>query len=65
MSNLDLSYLFRGPYFTSLSILHNKGLRLRLNSLVDTGAQGYLFLNSKIATSVSTALQQPIRKLPY
>ena len=32
---------------------------------MDTGAQGYLFLNSKIAASLSTALQQPIRKLPY
>lgn len=32
---------------------------------MDTGAQGYLFLNSKIASSISVALRQPIRKLPY
>lgn len=32
---------------------------------MDTGAQGYLFLNSKIAYNISSALGVPIRKLPY
>ena len=65
MSNLNLSHLFRGPHFLISSLLHHQGIGIRLNSLVDTGAQGFLFLNSQIASSVSTALRQPIRKLPY
>jgi predicted aspartyl protease len=65
MSNLNLSHLFRGPHFLISSLLHNQGIGVQLNSLVDTGAQGFLFLNTQIASSVSTALRQPIRKLPY
>jgi predicted aspartyl protease len=36
-----------------------------VNSLVDTGAQGFLFLNSTIARSLSESLQVPIQRLPF
>ena len=65
LSTLDLSRLFGGKHFLVSTILCSKGYGVSLNSLVDTGAQGYLFLNSSIATAISKSLQVPIRKLPY
>ena len=60
-----MSRLFGGPHFLVPTVLCSQGLGVRLHSLVDTGAQGFLFLNSTIAPSLSQALRTPIRKLPF
>jgi predicted aspartyl protease len=60
-----LSRLFGGPHFLVSTTLCSQGLGVRLHSLVDTGAQGFLFLNSNIAHSISQALRTPLRKLPF
>lgn len=62
---MNLSHLFRGPHFTISTYLCRNGLGVRLITLVDTGAQGYLFLNSRIAHSICSSLRTPIRKLPF
>ena len=62
---MDLSNLLGGNHFRIPSVLYSNGLGIKLNSLIDTGAQAFLILNSSIAHLVARSLQTPIRKLPY
>jgi len=57
--------LFGGKHFHASTVLCSRGYGVKLNSLVDTGAQGFLFLNSSIARPLSESLQVPIRRLPF
>lgn len=65
LAKIDLSNLFGGKHFRTPTVLCSKGYGVSLESLVDTGAQGFLFLNSAIALSISGSLQVPIRRLPF
>ena len=65
MSRVDLSNLFQGNHFRLPSVLYRNGFGVKLNSLIDTGAQGFLFINLSIAFSITRSLQIPIQKLPY
>ena len=57
--------MFGGKHFRVPTVLCSKGYGVSLQSLVDTGAQGFLFLNSAIARTISSSLQVPIRRLPF
>jgi predicted aspartyl protease len=57
--------LFGGKHFQVSTVLCSRGYGVKVNSLVDTGAQGFLFLSSTIAQSVSESLQVPIQRLPF
>ena len=57
--------MFGGKHFRVSTVLCSKGYGVSLQSLVDTGAQGFLFLNSAIARTISSSLQVPIRRLPF
>ena len=57
--------MFGGKHFHVSSVLCSRGYGVKVNSLVDTGAQGFLFLNSSIARSLSESLQVPIQRLPF
>ncbi|PVH90778.1 hypothetical protein DM02DRAFT_607107, partial [Periconia macrospinosa] len=64
MSGVDLSNLMGGPHFRHPSVLSFNGIGFKLNSLLDTGAQGFLFINSSIAHSLSRKFRTSIQKLP-
>ena len=61
---MDLSQLLGGPHFRTTSVAYLNGIGVRLNSLIDTGAQGFLFLNTSIAFALARSLRVPIRSLP-
>ena len=65
LSSVDLSNLLGGAHFRNSLVLCSKGYGVKLHSLIDTGAQGFLFLNSRVASSLSKSLHVPIQKLPY
>lgn len=65
LSSINLSHLLGGPHFRHSLVLCSKGYGIRINALVDTGAQGFLFISSTIAKSLSKALHISIQSLPY
>ena len=65
LSNLNLSKLLGGTKFLVSCTLSMNGFGIKLYSLADTGANGYLFLNRPLAVKLSKALGAPIQRLPY
>jgi hypothetical protein len=54
-----------GPQFLVSCILSMNGLGISTQSLADTGANGYLFLNRPLAVKLSKSLGVKIQRLPY
>jgi hypothetical protein len=65
LSQIDLTSLLGGPHFRNSTVLCSKGYGVKLNALIDTGAQGFLFINLRIVKSLSQSLHVCIQKLPY
>src|SRR4051794_15024294 len=62
---MDLSSLLGGKQFLVSCSLSSNGFGITLHSLVDSGANGFLFINRPLAHRLSKALSQPLRRLPY
>ncbi len=62
---MDLNKLLGGPQFLISSTLSMNGCGTVTKSLIDTGANGFLFINCNFAIRISKALGAPIRYLPY
>ena len=54
-----------GKQFVVSYTLNMNGCGVSLHSLADTGANGYLFLNTALAVRLSKALDVKIERLPY
>lgn len=65
MRNLDLSRLLGGKHFLQSILLHSHGAGIQLRSLINTGAQGYLFLNSSFAYTLARKLKVAVTPLPH
>src|ERR1700709_1233533 len=61
MDEIDLSKLLGGDAFTLSYTISNNGLGIKLSSLIDTGANGYTFIDYKFSKTVERFLGlQPI-----
>lgn len=65
MSKLDLTKILGGEQFTLPSTLTRNNCGIALRSLIDTGANGYLFINRSLALLVAKSLNIHIQRLPY
>ena len=61
---VDLSKLLGGESFTLPCTISNKGLGIKSSTLIDTGANGYAFIDTKFAKLASYFLDTPIHPLP-
>lgn len=66
--NIDLSQLVGGEQFLVPSIVSRNGFGIKLKALADSGANGFCFVNSTLATTVAEYLQiekqQAARPIP-
>ena len=60
LSILDLSLLLGGEQFSVPSQIGKNGYGVQVNSLADTGANGYLFINTQFAIQVAKFCQIPV-----
>lgn len=60
---MDLGRLLGGQSFTVPSQVAHNGISIPLSALADTGANGYLFLNTHRATEIAEFLRIPIQQL--
>ena len=67
MCQIDLSQLVGGESFTMPCTISKNGLGIKTRTLVDTGANGYIFIDLELAQKASRFLDVPIRTLetPY
>ena len=59
MAEVDLSQLLGGTAFTLSCIVSSNGLGIKTSSLIDTGANGYTFIDTKFAKTVECYLGVP------
>jgi predicted aspartyl protease len=67
MCKVNLSQLVGGQSFTMPYTISKNGLGIKTRTLVDTGVNGYIFIDSRLAQKASQFLDAPIRTLgtPY
>jgi predicted aspartyl protease len=67
MCQIDLSQLVGGESLTIPYTISKNGLGIKIRTLIDTGANGYIFINSELAQKASRFLGVPIQRLkvPY
>jgi hypothetical protein len=67
LQQIDLSSLIAGNSFTLAYTLctEGNGIAVQVEALGDTGASGYVFINSKFATDLCRSLGVKPRQLPY
>ena len=56
VAEVDLSQLLGGDTFTLLCTISNNGIGIKTTSLIDTGANGYTFINLNFARTIQTFL---------
>jgi hypothetical protein len=56
VAEVDLSQLLGGEAFTLPCTISNNGLGIKTTSLIDTGANGYTFIDLKFARTIQTFL---------
>jgi hypothetical protein len=62
---LDLSLLLGGKHFTFPCTVSFNGFAISTYSLIDTGANGFIFLDEKFARLLSCKLGWKLEKLPF
>ena len=64
MCQLDLSQLVGGEALTMPCTISNNGLGIKTRILIDTGANGFVFIDQQLARKASQYLDSPIQTLP-
>ena len=64
MYQLDLSQLVGGEALTMPCTISNNGLGIKTRTLIDTGANGFIFIDQQLARKASQYLDSLIRTLP-
>ena len=64
MKNIDLSRLMGGRHFTVPCIISRNGYGINTSTLVDTGANGFAFMNSSFAIEATRFLNVKATRLP-
>jgi aspartyl protease len=64
IADLDLSKLFGGQSFTVPSQIAFNGYNIPANTLADSGAKGYLFMDTQFAIDAARFFNVPIHPLP-
>jgi exosome complex RNA-binding protein Rrp4 len=57
LCNFDLSQLIEGSSLTMPCIISKNGLRIKTRTLIDTGANGYIFIDCRLAEKASPITQ--------
>jgi predicted aspartyl protease len=65
LTRLDLSLLLGGKHFTFPCTISFNGFAISTYSLIDTGANGFIFLDEKFARLLSRKLGWKLEKLPF
>ena len=65
MAKLDLSLLLGGKHFTFPCTVSLNGFAVSTYSLIDTGANGFVFIDERFAQLLSSRLGWKIEKLPF
>ena len=63
MSSIDLSQLMGGKHFTTTCIISRNGYSVSLSALADTGANRYLFINTRCAVDAANFMNTQIIRL--
>ena len=64
LHEINLGSLMSGKSFTIACTLHKDGIALQVNALGDTGASGFVFLNTSFASDLCRTFGLTPRKLP-
>ena len=64
LCEIDRSQLMGGIHFTSPCIISQNGIGLQTRALVDSGANGFAFLNTRFAVELAKKLNVRAKKLP-
>jgi hypothetical protein len=65
LQQIDLSSLMDGNSFTLACTLHKNGVAVQASALGDTGASGYVFLDSRFASDLCYTYRLKPKQLPY
>jgi predicted aspartyl protease len=65
LARLDLSLLLGGKHFTFPCTISFNGTAISTYSLIDTGANGFVFIDERFAQLLSRKLGWTIEKLPF
>ena len=65
MTKLDLSLLLGGKHFTFLCTISLNGFAVSTYSLIDTGANGFVFIDERFAQLLSSKLGWKVEQLPF
>jgi hypothetical protein len=64
LCNVDLSKLIRGDSLTLPCIVNSNQLRIKTSALINTGANGFIFINTEFAKLVCHHLDLTPKQLP-
>ena len=65
LQQFDLTSLMAGDSFTIPCMLYKDGIAIQVNALGDTGASGYIFLNSSFASDLCCVFRMKPKQLPH
>jgi predicted aspartyl protease len=64
LQQIDLGSLMAGNAFTLTCTLRKDGIAIQVKALGDTGASGYIFLDSKFASDLCHTFKLKPKQLP-
>jgi hypothetical protein len=65
LQEIDLSSLMGGPSLTFACTLYKDGIAIQVKALGDTGACGYIFLDSRFASDLCRVFGRKLQRLPH